>query len=74
MAKAAPIAGILKLSVAERIQLVEDVWDSIASQPDEVALTPTQKRALDRRLRDQRARPAVGKSWREVKDRLLKSR
>ena len=25
---------ILQLSVAERVQLVEDIWDSIAASPD----------------------------------------
>ena len=27
-------ADILRLSVSERIQLVEDIWDSIAEVPD----------------------------------------
>lgn len=29
-----PIEELLKLSVAERIQLVEDLWDSIAADPE----------------------------------------
>ena len=40
-----------KLSVAERIQLAEDLWDSIPESTD-VPLTDAQKTELDRRLED----------------------
>lgn len=68
-----PFSEILKLSVAERIQLVEDIWDSIAAEPESVPLTPEQIAELDRRLADAEASPATGKSWAEVKARLLNS-
>lgn len=42
-------AEILKLSVSERILLVEDIWDSIAEAPEEVSLSETQERELDAR-------------------------
>ena len=38
---------ILNLSVSERIQLVEDIWDSIAEVPDSLSLTDEQKTELD---------------------------
>ena len=41
---------ILKLSIAERIQLVEDIWDTVAEVPEEVPLTEEKKAELDRRL------------------------
>lgn len=66
-----PLPEILKLSVAERIQLVEDIWDSIAADPDSLTLTEEQRQELDRRLADQEARPGVGRSWTDVKARLL---
>jgi putative addiction module component (TIGR02574 family) len=74
MANPDPISDILKLSVAERIQLVEDIWDSIAAESDALELSPEQCDELDRRLGDQEANPAVGRSWGEVKARLLASR
>ncbi len=37
------LSDILQLSVAERIQLVEDIWDSIAIIPEAVLLTEEQK-------------------------------
>jgi putative addiction module component (TIGR02574 family) len=69
-----PLPEILKLSVSERIQLVEDIWDSIAAEPDAFPLTEEQRAELDRRLADAEANPGVGTPWSEVKARLLGSR
>lgn len=66
-----PLSEILKLSVAEPVQLVEDRWDGIAAEPDAVSLREEQRRELDRRLADQEASPGVGRSWADVKARLL---
>ena len=41
-------ADVMSLSVPERIQFVEDLWDSIAELPEEVPLTDEQKTELDR--------------------------
>ena len=38
------------LPISEKIQLVEDLWDSIASEQEAVILTPEQKSELDDRL------------------------
>lgn len=74
MATRDPISEILKLSVAERIQLVEDIWDSIAAESDAFDISPEQRDELDRRLADQEATPGAGRPWSEVKARLLGSR
>ncbi len=39
-------ANVLNLSIPERIQLVEDIWDTIAEVPEEVRLTDEQKTEL----------------------------
>lgn len=39
-----------KLPVEERIKLVEELWDSIASDQKALSLTDEQKAELDRRL------------------------
>jgi putative addiction module component (TIGR02574 family) len=44
------LSDILRMSVAERIQLVEDIWDSIAASPESIPVTDAQKAELDRRL------------------------
>jgi putative addiction module component (TIGR02574 family) len=38
------------LPISEKIQLVEDLWDSIASDQDAIPLTAEQKTELDKRL------------------------
>jgi putative addiction module component (TIGR02574 family) len=60
------LAEIAQLSVAERIQLAEDIWDTIASTPDEFALPDTQRDELDRRLQAYRDNPQPGVSWQQV--------
>lgn len=67
-----PIEELLKLSVAERIQLVEDLWDSIAADPDAFPLTEAQKAELDRRLAEHEADPDSAIPWEEVRERLYK--
>ena len=64
------LTDIQQLSVAERIQLVEDIWDTIAATPEQVPLTPAQRDELDRRLEAYRNRPPSGASWQEVKSRI----
>ena len=64
------IEGILKLSVAERIELVEAIWDSIAAAPESLPVTEAQKRELDRRLAHYQDNPNAGRTWEEVRDSL----
>ena len=59
-----------KLSVAERILLVEEIWDSIAAEQESLEVTEAQKRELDRRLKAYDKSPADGYSWDEVKRRV----
>jgi len=62
----------LELSVSERIQLVEDIWDSVAAVPDSVPLTEEQKDELDRRLSAYHKYPSAGSPWKLVKERIRK--
>jgi len=66
------ISEILQLSIAERIQLAEDIWDSIAAFPEAVPLTDEQKRELDRRLQAYVENPSEGISWDELKEEVRK--
>lgn len=43
-------SSLKNLPISEKIQLVEDLWDSIASEGDAVPLTAEQKAELDKRL------------------------
>ena len=63
-------ADILELSVAERIQLVEDIWDSVAEVPETVPLTQNEKDELDRRLNAYHKNPNEGSPWGVVRERI----
>ena len=62
-----------QLSVAERILVVEQIWDSIAADQEAMQLTAAQKAELDRRLDAYRKSPGEGSSWAEVKARIQAS-
>ncbi len=62
---------LLKLSTSERIQLVEDLWDSIAQNPELVPVTDAQKAELDRRLTRFTQNSTTTRSWEDVKNRLV---
>lgn len=65
-------AEILKLSVAERLELVGDIWDSIAADaPGSIELSEAQRRELRRRLAEHDADPASAIPWSQVRDELL---
>ena len=62
-------APLFKLGRAERIQLVEDLWDSIA-QEDAPSPVPDLKRdELRRRKERYLQHPASGRTWEQVKER-----
>jgi putative addiction module component (TIGR02574 family) len=67
-------ADVLSLSVPERIQLVEDIWDSIAEVPEAVGLTDEQKAGLDRRLDAYHQNPDAGSPWGMVRERIRSRR
>ena len=64
------VADIIELSVAERILIVEDIWDSIAAIPEAVALSEDQKKELDHRIEAYRLNPDAGSPWIEVRERI----
>jgi putative addiction module component (TIGR02574 family) len=63
-------ADLLELSVSERIQLVEDLWDSIVAVPESIPLTEEQKQELDRRLDAYHQNPDAGSPWELVRERM----
>jgi putative addiction module component (TIGR02574 family) len=59
---------ISRLSPAERLQLVEELWDSLA--PTDIPLTQGQIEELDRREALHRGDPSRGRPWRDVLDEI----
>jgi putative addiction module component (TIGR02574 family) len=58
---------IVALSIEERINLVQDIWDSIAADRACADLTDIQKQELDRCITDYDANPDNVLTWEEVK-------
>lgn len=63
-----------KLSIPERLALVEEIWDSIAEDNEYFELTQEQRLELDRRLESFRANPSQGRTWEEIKAEFLNSK
>jgi len=61
----------LDLSIPERIQLVEDIWDTIAVRADLVELTKEEKKTIDERLKAYHQNPNVGSPWKDVFKRIV---
>jgi len=63
-------SSIFELSPSEKLQLVEDLWDDLASVPEEVPVHDWQKRELERRKANLMRNPASALPWEEVKRRV----
>jgi len=66
----AMLAEIAKLPVEERIQLVQDIWDTVAADNEVPDLTEQQKQELDRRIAELDADPNNVLTWEEIKARV----
>ncbi len=68
------VAEILELPIAERIRLVELIWDSIAAVPEVVPISDELKAELDSRLAEFEVDPEAGFPWEEVRMRILQGK
>ena len=65
------LAELFRLSPAERIQLAEDLWDSVAATPENLpALTEAQRAEIERRLAEHAKDPTSAVAWDDVRARL----
>ena len=67
-------ASIKNLPVSERIQLVEDIWDSIAEDAGPLELSADERQELQRRWSEHQADPSSSVPWEEVRASLFKDR
>ena len=61
---------IRKMSIRERLCLVEEIWNTIADDQDEGELPEWQKKELDRRLAEHEKNPHDTVTWESVKAQL----
>jgi putative addiction module component (TIGR02574 family) len=60
-------ASIFDLNPSEKLQLVQDLWDDLASVPETVPVHDWQRLELSRRKANLLENPASGLSWEDVK-------
>lgn len=63
--------GIDKMSPADRLRLVQEIWDSLAAEAEQAPLTDDQKDEIDRRLAAHRANPGAAIPWEQVEAEAL---
>ena len=69
-----PISHFKDLPISERIDLVEDIWDSIAEEtPVSLQLSAADRAELQRRIAAHQADPSSSIPWEEVRASLFKS-
>ena len=64
-------SSIVEMPLDHRIQLVEDIWDSIAEIPQSVKIPDWHKNELEKRLEEYHANPEGVSPWAEIKERIL---
>ena len=69
-----PVAEILEMSVADRLRIVGDIWDSIAADSNGLEISDELRIELDGRLEAYKNDPDTGVTWEELDDRLARSR
>jgi putative addiction module component (TIGR02574 family) len=64
------IDEIMHLDVAERIVIVEEIWDSLAREEADIPLSEYEKNILDTRLASLEADPDNLTTWEEIKKKI----
>ena len=66
-----PLDAILQLPTAQRVEIAQQIWESVFEHPEGVVLTNAQKEELERRWRAFEQNPDEGEPWEDVKRSLL---
>jgi putative addiction module component (TIGR02574 family) len=64
------VSSVFDLSPTEKLQLVQDLWDDLASTPGDVPVQDWQKEELDRRKANLLKNPDSLLTWDEVKRQI----
>ena len=62
---------IQKLSTAEKLALIAELWDDVSANPENVPVSPDHLAELDRRMAEYRRDPSQVTSWEAIKTRIL---
>jgi putative addiction module component (TIGR02574 family) len=61
---------VFELTLSEKLQLLEDLWDSIALCSEQIPVLDWQKEELAKRKATYLQNPSSGISWEEAKERI----
>ncbi len=64
------LTQVFELALSEKLQLLEDLWDSIAQVPEQIPVLAWQKAELAKRKAAYLQNPNSGSSWEVVKERI----
>jgi putative addiction module component (TIGR02574 family) len=67
-----PPPGFDDLSVDEKIDYLQSLWDRIAATPESIPVPDWDREILDERLKDFEADSGTGDTWGVVQERLRK--
>lgn len=59
-----------RMSVPDKIRLVQEIWDDIARKPDEVEVVRAQVDEAERRLEEHRQNLGTAIPWEEARRRI----
>jgi putative addiction module component (TIGR02574 family) len=63
--------GVDRLSAEDRLNLMHEIWDSLAAEPGRTYLTDSQRKELERRIAEHEADPSDVVPWEQVKAEAL---
>ncbi|MDH5739505.1 MAG: addiction module protein [Nitrospira sp.] len=65
-----PPPGFDELTVDERIDFVQSLWDRIAATPEQVPVPDWHRKIIRERLESYRTNPDAGRSWTDVRTEI----
>ena len=69
---AALTTEISRLTSTEKLQLVEELWDTLAASPDQLSIPAWHAKLLDEDRAAYETKPDEGAPWPEVKARITR--
>ena len=65
-----PPAGFDELTVEEKLDYVESLWDRIAARPEAVSVPDSHLEVIEQRTNEGHAGSHVGRSWDDFREEL----
>jgi len=61
---------VSSLSINDKLQLLDEIWESLYATPEAIPLLDSQREEIDRRIAAMDREGSVGSSWEEVETRI----